>query len=142
MNAPTIREVPIQLDEFIRCAFITATATQVNSNPNMLDDFAGADHWRVTLRRPGNRKMTVYFSMGSAHNGKEPEVADVLDSLASDASGIENARSFEDWCGEYGYDTDSRKAHRTYTICKREAERLQKFLDAGYERLLWNVERA
>jgi hypothetical protein len=130
----------IKLDDFIASAFITATATPTDRNPNMNDGETMA-HWRVTLRRPGNHKMTVYFSMGSGHHGKAPEAADVLDCLASDAAGIENAQSFEDWCGEYGYDTDSRKAFRTFNVCKREAERLRKFLDTGYERLLWNTER-
>lgn len=130
----------IKLDDFISAAFITADVSPTDHNPNM-EGGEKMDHWRVTLRRPGNRKMTVYFSMGSGHNGKEPDAADVLDCLASDASGVENSQSFEDWCSEYGYNTDSRKAHRTYTICKREAERLRKFLDAGYERLLWNTER-
>ena len=42
---------------------------------------------------------------------KTPTAEDVLASLLMDARDVE---SFEDWCGEYGYDTDSRKALELY----------------------------
>jgi len=72
----------------------------------------------------------------------EPELADVLDCLASDASGFDNSRSFEEWAGEYGYDTDSRKAEKTYLTVKNQALELKSFLGReAYETLLWNVER-
>lgn len=127
------------LADFINAHHITADAQHADSNPNM-DGSENMDHWRVTLRRPG-RKMTVYFSMGRGHNGKAPKADDVLDCLASDAAGVENAQSFEDWASEYGYDADSRKAHRTYTICKRQAERLRKFVGDEYQALLFETER-
>jgi hypothetical protein len=125
--------------DFIADHNITADAVPTDHNPNM-DDSATMDHWRVTLRRPG-KKMTVYFSMGSGHNGKAPEAADVLDCLASDASSVDNARDFADWASDYGYDTDSRKAHKTYTVCKRQAERLKKFLGESYDAILFETER-
>lgn len=130
------------LREFIQAQKITAQAAAADTNPNMdQDNKDRMDHWRVVLQRPGKR-MTVYFSMGSGHHGKQPEAGDVLDCLASDASSVENAQSFEDWAGDYGYDTDSRKAHKTYTVCKRKAERLRKFLgEESYKALLWNTER-
>lgn len=34
--------------------------------------------------------------------------------------------SFEDFCGEYGYDVDSRKAEKTYNLVKREYDELCK----------------
>lgn len=111
-------------------------------------DMADVDAWRKQARR-SDAKMTVYFSMGGGHGGRAPEVADVLECMASDsaAAGIATSSGdapsdFADWCSEYGYDTDSRKAHRTYIICKRQAERLRKFLgEEAYEQLLWNTER-
>ncbi len=125
------------MNEFIASAFITCIVQPVDRNPHM-DDSDRMDHWKVRFTRPG-RSMTTYFSMGSGHNGRQPDTGEVLECLASDAAGIENARNFDDWCAEYGYDTDSRKAHRTYTICQREASKLKRFLDAGYERLLFEV---
>lgn len=44
-----------------------------------------------------------------------PKIADVLHCLLVDATAIDY--SFEDWCGEFGYDTDSRKAFQMYETC-------------------------
>ncbi len=113
-----------------------------DSNPNMADDkwAREATHWTCVLRR-GGRQMTVPFSQGAAHVGP-PELKSVLDCLASDASGVANAQSFEDWCSEYGYDTDSRKAEGVYKACVQSAKKLKNLLgEEAYEELLWNTER-
>ncbi len=52
-----------------------------------------------------------------------PTLADVLNSLLLDASGTEE--SFEDWCSNYGCDTDSRKAETTYRACCDTARQLR-----------------
>jgi hypothetical protein len=73
---------------------------------------------------------------------KAPTARDVLDSLVSDASSIENSRDFEDWAGDCGYDTDSRKAEATYNECCRLARELRLFLGRrAYDELLNDVER-
>jgi hypothetical protein len=83
----------------------------------------------------------LYFSQGSAHT-ENPTLADVLDCLASDASGYENACTFEDWASEYGYETDSRKAEKTFRAIKRQAEQLKRTLgEDAYQELLYNTER-
>jgi hypothetical protein len=131
----------MDMREFVAANKITAAVEQADDNPNMEQDSKyPMDHWRVAMRHKG-RRFTVYFSMGLGHHGKEPEVAEVLDCLISDATGVDNARGFEDWCGDYGYDTDSRKAHRTYTVCARQGERLRKFLGADLYQQLNDVER-
>lgn len=107
---------------------ITSTATPTDSNPNM-NDGSDMNHWRVTLHC-GRRKMTTYYSMGSGHGGREPTAQEVIDCIAQDGASVENAEGFEEWARDIGYDTDSRRAHRTYVICKRQTERLQKFLGA------------
>lgn len=120
---------------------ITSEAEYTDSNPHM-DPSAwseGASHWKVVLKR-GRRRLTVYFSMGAAHHG-EPKTCDVLSCLAMDAAGVENARCFEDWCGEYGYDTDSRRAHRTYRLVQRQAAKLRRFLgEELYQVALWDMD--
>ena len=75
---------------------------------------ASASHWRVTLRRD-RASITTDYSMGAAHTGS-PELADVLHCLLSDAEA--GAQSFEDFCADLGYDTDSRKAEKTWQACK------------------------
>ena len=129
------------LQQFVAAHKVTATAGLTDRNPNMdTDPRHPMTHYKVRLRA-GRRSMTLHFSMGMAHT-REPEVADVLDCLASDSASFENARSFEDWCSDYGYDTDSRKAERTYRAIQRQAGKLQRVLgEDAYQALLWNTER-
>ena len=103
------------LADFIANHRITMTAERAPHNPNM-DDAGTMDHWRVQLRM-GRKRLTTYFSMGVGHKSAKPEADDVLDCLASDAAGFENAESFEGWCDEYGYDPDSRSAEKIYRQC-------------------------
>ena len=128
------------LNQFIASHKITCTADYADSNPNMADDWP-ANHYRCVLKM-GKRRMTVPFSMGLGLTA-EPGADDVLDALASDAAGVENAGSFEDWCGEYGYEIDSRKAERIFKVCQRQAIALKKFLGnhEDYQALLFDTER-
>lgn len=131
------------LEQFIREQRITAKARWADSNPHMSDQkwAQTANHWKVVLRRQGKR-LTIPFSQGSAIT-HEPTAEDVLDCLASDSAGIENARGdFEEWAREYGYGTDSRTAEREFKLCEKQAEKLKAFLgDGAYEELLWETER-
>ena len=88
---------------------------------------ASASHWRVTLRRD-RASMTTDYSMGSAHVG-EPELCDVLNCLLSDAEA--GAQSFDDFCDEFGYGTDSRKAEKTWRACKVTAVGLARLFSAS-----------
>lgn len=95
-----------------------------------------ASHWRCTFKRKDgkrSRSFVAYYSMGPAHTG-EPETADVLDALASDArSGMETFASF---CGDMGYDTDSRESERVWRACVETFRRLGAFLGSdGLARL-------
>lgn len=129
------------LDKFIADYGITARAERTDKlNP----DWGGYHHaYMVTLRNSTNgKRMTVPFYQGIA-NTEPPTAADVLDCLASDMASYENTEgSFEDWCEEFGFDTDSRKAERTYKAVERQSKRLEIFL-GGWEvdTLLWGTER-
>jgi len=65
----------------------------------------------------------------------------VLDSLVSDAS--VGGESFEDFCADLGYDTDSRKAHTTWEACRATVDQLTTFLGGSSElrALMYDVER-
>jgi hypothetical protein len=132
------------LQQFIRENKIRITVEYADSNPNMAADdkwMQSATHYKCILKC-GNRQMTVPFNQGVAIS-REPTAADILNCLASDASSIENAGSFEDWASEFGYSPDSRKAEKTYNICRKQAEQLSRLLGntTAYETLLWNTER-
>lgn len=52
-----------------------------------------------------------------------PKVDDILYSLVMDADACNY--SFEDWCCNYGYDEDSRKALETYLACQKSEKTLR-----------------
>ena len=140
-------QTEIKLSEFITEHGIEMQVERVKRNPNMMDMMDGASHYLCNFRRHWGdgayclEEMDVTFSMGSAHT-EPPTVEDVLDCLASDASGYMNAGfDFEEWASEYGYDTDSRKAYHTFETVEEQADQLRKFMGDEYETLLWSVER-
>jgi len=99
---------------------------------------SGSHHYRATLKL-SRRRMTVPFSTGSAWT-HDPEVADVLDYLISDASGYDGSGSFETWAAEYGYDPDSRKAEKIYKAVECQTDKLKQFLGVHYDDFINNTE--
>ena len=99
-------------------------------------EFKDADGWTVTLKMDG-KQMTIPFYKGIGHHGEEPTAEEVLECLASDACGVDNSQTFEDWCSEYGYDTDSRRAERIYNACLKSTEKLRRFLGDKFESLVY-----
>jgi hypothetical protein len=81
------------------------------------------------------RRMTVDFWMGTGLR-KEPTASEVLSSLVSDSLSVENSGSFENWCGDLGLDSDSRKAEKTYRAVLSLSQKLAKFLGPAYEDFL------
>ena len=151
----------VSIAQFIKSNRIVSGSYRVDENPNMPDSH-DMDHWKVTLVRGvlregfdtwhgykgklgacqySKRKLTVYFSKGYGHHGAEPTTDEVLSCLADDSSCADD-HSFEDFCSEMGYDTDSRTAERTYKACQHTAKRLLNFLGADiYGQLLYSTER-
>ena len=123
------------IGDFVQHHKITLTSERTDANPNMADS-RDMDHHRCVLRC-GGKRMTLIFSMGVGHRGSPPESTDVLSCLASDASGVEDARSFEEWCSELGFDADSRTAEKTYKVIIKQAIKLKRLLgDDAYRDLI------
>jgi hypothetical protein len=126
------------LEQFISENGVTMTAKRSlgQMNPNMPNP--DMRHWRCTLKRDKDT-LTVWFSQGSAHK-EPPTAADVLNSLSFDSCAT--GETFESWANEYGYDTDSRSAEKTYKACLRYARLLEGFLGSDlYNELMGEVER-
>lgn len=94
---------------------VTFSSRRVATRTNADDWDASASHWSVTIKRNGKR-MRIFYSMGSAHIGS-PQDADIMAAILRDHESA--SEDFADWCANLGYDTDSRKALRTYKACKR-----------------------
>jgi hypothetical protein len=114
-----------QLERLCKKHGIQITARLVAANPNMQAPMPGATHWAVTLTHGSSEAVDAYFSQGSAICA-EPTAADVLSCLILDARCGE--MSFEEFCGDFGYDEDSRTAYRTWETCAAVTLRIQRFL--------------
>jgi hypothetical protein len=60
-----------------------------------------------------------------------PNAADVLSCMVSDTNA--GQQSFEEFCSDYGYDIDSRKAFKTWEACKDSALQCLKLLGTDFE---------
>jgi hypothetical protein len=100
-----------------------------------------AFHYSVTIAYKGKTFQTA-FKCGLGHcivrssiwNGVQaslilPNAADVLNSLALDARACD--MSFANWCQEYGYNTDSRQAFKTYEECQQNGDKLKSVFPAN-----------
>ena len=61
---------------------------------------------------------------------ERPTLKGVMECLFLDAES--SSENFEDFCSNFGYDTDSRKAERIYNACKRIKENLKRLLGEQY----------
>jgi len=110
---------------------IRINSTQGSSVPwDRMDDWQKtANAYRVTLRYSG-RRLTIDWWQGNGIR-TEPDAASVISALVSDAHA--GADTFEDFCSELGYDTDSRKAERVWRSCQRLNRQLRQLLGADFE---------
>src|SRR5258708_729718 len=132
----------MRLGEFIKKHRLRMECELTDANPNMAHDewSRTATHWKCFIKRQRAR-MLVHYSQGPAI-AHEPRLEEVLDSLASDAAGFLNARDFDDWASEYGYDADSRRAEKTFTAVGQQVADLRRLLgQPALEELAFKTER-
>jgi hypothetical protein len=114
------------LDSLAEKVAFTAKQTAVAPPGGFSPD---SSSWRCSLRYEGRRTTTPFF-MGPGCR-RDPTRDEVLDSLLSDARLGEE--TFPNFCGEIGYDSDSRKAERSWRECVRTLAKMRKFLGDDYE---------
>ena len=71
----------------------------------------------------------------------KPDIQDVVDCLASDAAGYDNAWHFADWAAEYGYDDDSIKIRGIYDLVGKQSKQLRDLCGEHLNALLHETER-
>ncbi len=117
--------------EFARRHHVTMRAT----GGELDQDAQGWDHhaWHVTLTMY-DKRVTSTYRMGTGHKGKRPNVGEVLESLVMDAHAADE--SFPDFCADFGYDEDSRKALATWHACRKIREDLENWAGRQFPSLL------
>lgn len=93
--------------------------------PQWVDGREHGNQYKVTLSRDGKEvSFDFWGSINDRKNGVDPSEYDVLACISCDVNCPE---SFEDFCAEYGYDEDSRKAFATFERCAEFARQLRDF---------------
>jgi hypothetical protein len=80
----------------------------------------------------GTAKIHVPFYQGTAHKNP-PTSADVVGCMLLDASALDS--TFEEWCSDMGYDSDSRAAERTYHACIEQGKKAKALLGEHFDAL-------
>ena len=121
------------LKEFISNMNLTMKAEQIESNPNW-DSNVQANHYKIQLMTPWSKGyFSVPFSQGIGIK-ENPNINGVLECLQSDS--LSGDFTFEGFCDEFGYDSDSRKAEKTFKACQETRFKLKKFFNGNFLRFL------
>ena len=89
--------------------------------------------YKVTLKTPKG-SYTFKFGQSISNQGQEPTPYDVLACLTKYEVG-----NFEQFCSEFGYDTDSRTAERTFKSVVKEWENISRIYTAEQITLLQEI---
>ncbi|MFA5298135.1 MAG: hypothetical protein WC389_08005 [Lutibacter sp.] len=103
--------------------FLTATGTKFKAvyldwRPYFPDDKQSRAIFKITLRR-GRKSYTFTFGQSIAGKTQTPSACSVLACLEKCDAG-----SFDDFCDNFGYSKDSRKAEKIYKACCLQHRRL------------------
>lgn len=138
------------IKQFIKENNLTMNCEYADSNPNMINS-NNMNHYKVTIKNTyfvensknlystssrfadikKTRQMTLFYSQGLGIQG-EPTLESVLGCLLSDSFSFSNGDTFKDFCENYGYDYDSRKAEKTYQATIKQTSKLKKLLDNNF----------
>ena len=121
------------LKQFIKDNNITMTVKKIDERKDI--KWNNANHFKCTLKN-GNYSISVNYSQGYGIKDN-PEINSVLDALRTD---FIDDLSFQDFCLDFGYPTDSISALKTYKACLRNTEKVKKLFNGSLDNFL-NCER-
>jgi hypothetical protein len=115
--------------DFLAKHNITFKATFKGDKCPMWDDVnhIHGDRYIATFKR-GKRSFSLSFwnSLKDKEEGNTPTAYDVLTCIQKYDPG-----TFENFCGDFGYDEDSRKAEKTYKAVVKEWWRVYRFFTSS-----------
>jgi len=95
---------------------------KINGLPEFKKHFADDKEKRCVFSctlRCNKRQFTFSFGQSIAAGNKQPEMYDILSCLQKYDIG-----TFENFCGDFGYNEDSRKAEKIYKAVAKEYENM------------------
>jgi hypothetical protein len=82
---------------------------------------AGCAHRTPQPKHKWNGGYTIHeVAMNQATKPNPPSLSDVVYALLSDSQCVMHGQSFDDFCDEFGYDSDSRGAKKIYKGCIKQ----------------------
>jgi hypothetical protein len=103
-----------QAIEFLKATETSFTSTYKDHDFYFPGDEYKRDIYNIVLKNKAHRYRFT-FGQSIANAGKHPTAYEVLSCLQKYDVG-----TFDDFCSDFGYDTDSRKAYKTYKAVLRE----------------------
>ena len=103
------------------------------------DYFTGIGH-RTPMPKPMDngpmprRGTLMYEQLEKQRKPVTPEICGIIYSLIMDSDAI--CESFDNWCNNFGYDSDSLKAFNIYQACTDNAKKMRKIIDNATLELL------
>jgi len=115
-------EYDIQAETFLKKHGIKFHASYITHDSMDWDDKnTTRDIWRLSLTR-GRKRYSTRFGQSIAECGKEPRAYSLLTCITKNDPG-----TLSDFCSEFGYDTDSRRAEKTYKAVLKDWKRVEAF---------------
>lgn len=119
-------EYQIQANDFLAKTGTTFTATFKENGFYFDGDKDARDIYIIVLKNKNSRfRFTFGQSINDSNQNTPPKSYDVLASITK-----YEVSTFDNFCNEYGYDTDSRKALKTYKAVLREWKNIEKLFTA------------
>lgn len=103
-----------QAIDFLKATETTFTSTYKDHDFYFPGDEYTRDIYNIVLKNKAHRYRFT-FGQSIANAGKHPTAYEVLSCLQKYDVG-----TFDDFCSDFGYDTDSRKAYKAYKAVLRE----------------------
>ena len=88
------------------------------------------NHHHITVTNVETGKHTdfdFWMSIARPHMETRYDVLNAFYAFVDDA--ISGEMSFDEFCSEFGYDSDSRRAEKTWKACKRATAKLHRIYD-------------
>ena len=109
-------EYDVQAEKFLTDNKAVLTIKYKSFGPHFENDKENRNIYTFRIRRNGKCYYGTFGdSISNSERGDEPNSYDILSCLTKSDPG-----TFEQFCSEFGYDTDSRSALKTYKAVKKE----------------------
>jgi hypothetical protein len=137
-----------QAEEFLRRFGLRFRAVERNEKePEWAEGGRFGNHYRVTISRRGDyvgnegltpKRISFDFwgSLADQQSGEDITAYDVLANISGD---IYCPDDFEEFCSEYGYEEDSRKAEATFRRVATFSRRLREFFTPAEQKALSEI---